>query len=59
MADTMSFALLGALIMTLTLVPVLASYWFKGGVQEKQNRLFERIRSFMEGNFVGASTTPN
>ena len=35
MADTMSFALLGALILTLTLVPVLASYWFKSGVQEK------------------------
>ena len=29
MADTMSFALLGALILTLTLVPVMASYWFK------------------------------
>ena len=29
MAETMSFALVGALILTLTLVPVLASYWFK------------------------------
>ena len=28
MADTMSFALLGALILTLTFVPVLCSYWF-------------------------------
>ncbi len=37
MAETMSFALLGALILTLTLVPVLASYWFKSGVQEKPN----------------------
>ena len=35
MAETMSFALVGALILTLTLVPVLASYWFKGGVREK------------------------
>src|SRR5215472_14560295 len=33
MADTMSFALLGALILSLTLVPVLASYWFKSGVR--------------------------
>ena len=40
MADTMSFALLGALILTLTLVPVLASYWFKGGVREKENKTF-------------------
>jgi heavy metal efflux system protein len=46
MADTMSFALLGALILTLTLVPVLASYWFKSGVKEKVNRPFEWIRSF-------------
>ena len=30
MAETMAFALIGALILTLTLVPVLASYWFKG-----------------------------
>ncbi len=34
MAETMSFALVGALILTLTLVPVLASYWFKSGVRE-------------------------
>src|SRR5450432_3503134 len=38
MAETMSFALVGALILTLTLVPVLSSYWFKSGVKEKQNR---------------------
>jgi heavy metal efflux system protein len=44
MADTMAFALLGALILTLTLVPVLASYWFKGGVKEKVNRPFEWIK---------------
>src|SRR5882762_7541631 len=44
MAETMSFALVGALILTLTLVPVLASYWFKGGVREKHNRSFEWMR---------------
>ncbi len=44
MADTMAFALVGALVLTLTLVPVLASYWFKKGVQEKPNRIFERVR---------------
>jgi cobalt-zinc-cadmium resistance protein CzcA len=44
MADTMAFALVGALVLTLTIVPVLASYWFKKGVQEKPNRLFERVR---------------
>jgi cobalt-zinc-cadmium resistance protein CzcA len=45
MADTMAFALVGALVLTLTLVPVLASYWFKNGVKEKPNRLFERVRT--------------
>jgi cobalt-zinc-cadmium resistance protein CzcA len=44
MADTMAFALIGALVLTLTVVPVLASYWFKKGVQEKPNRIFEWIR---------------
>ena len=45
MADTMTFALLGALILTLTLVPVLSSYWFKSGVKEARNRAFEWIKS--------------
>jgi cobalt-zinc-cadmium resistance protein CzcA len=49
MADTMSFALLGALLLTLTLVPVLASYWFKGGVREKENRLFEWVKDIYGG----------
>jgi cobalt-zinc-cadmium resistance protein CzcA len=44
MADTMSFALIGALILTLTLVPVLASYWFKRGVRESSNRAYEWIK---------------
>jgi cobalt-zinc-cadmium resistance protein CzcA len=44
MADTMAFALVGALVLTLTVVPVLASYWFKKGVKEKPNRVFEWIR---------------
>src|SRR5215831_1173725 len=46
MADTMSFALLGALILSLTLVPVLASYWFKDGVKERVNRPFEVIKQW-------------
>src|SRR5262249_43426745 len=44
MADTMSFALLGALILTLTFVPVLCSYWFGKGVKEKENRAFEWMK---------------
>jgi len=41
----MSFALICALILTLTLVPVLASYLFKSGVKEHANRAFEWIKS--------------
>ncbi|HWZ99567.1 MAG TPA: CusA/CzcA family heavy metal efflux RND transporter [Candidatus Dormibacteraeota bacterium] len=49
MADTMAFALIGALILTLTFVPVLASYWFKSGVKEKENRVFNWIRDSYAG----------
>jgi len=45
MAETMSFAIIGALILTLTLVPVLASSWFKKGVRDKPNRAFEWMRA--------------
>jgi len=44
MADTMSFALVGALLLTLTLVPVLASYAFRKGVREKTNRVYEWVK---------------
>ncbi len=44
MADTMVYALIGALIITLTLVPVLCSYWFKKGVKEHVNPAFEWIK---------------
>jgi len=49
MADTMAFALLGALLLTLTVVPVLASYWFKNGVKEYRNFVYEWIKSFYGG----------
>ncbi len=44
MADTMSIALIGALILTLTFVPVMCSYWFKNGVRERVNKPFEWIK---------------
>src|SRR5271167_2321248 len=49
MADTMSIALLGALLLTLTLVPVLCSYLFKNGVREVTNKPFEWIRRTYAG----------
>src|SRR5450755_1732020 len=44
MADTVSIALIGALILTLTFVPVLCAFWFKKGVHERRNRPFEWLR---------------
>ena len=44
MADTMSIALVGALILTLTFVPVMCSYWFKKGVRDRPNKPFEWIK---------------
>ena len=43
MADTTIFALIGALIVTLTVMPVLAAWVLRGGVKEKRNRAFEWI----------------
>ncbi len=45
MADTMVFALMGALIVTLTLLPVLCSWCLRQGVQERHNAAFEAIKS--------------
>jgi len=41
MANTMAFALTGALLLTLTLVPVMVSYFFRHGVKERTNRAYE------------------
>ena len=45
MADTMIFALVGSLIVTLTLLPVLCSWFMRDGVQESRNAIFESIKS--------------
>ncbi len=44
MADTTIFALIGALVLTLTLVPVLCSWALRRGVRERRNFIFEKIR---------------
>jgi cobalt-zinc-cadmium resistance protein CzcA len=44
MADTMSIALIGALILTLTFVPVMCALLFKKGVRERVNKPFEWVR---------------
>jgi heavy metal efflux system protein len=45
MADTMVFALVGSLIVTLTLLPVLCAWLMRRGVQERRNAGFESIKS--------------
>jgi heavy metal efflux system protein len=45
MADTMVFALVGSLIVTLTLLPVLCTRFMRNGVQERRNKGFEAIKS--------------
>jgi cobalt-zinc-cadmium resistance protein CzcA len=46
MADTMVFALVGSLIVTLTLLPVLCAWFMRPGVEERRNAAFEAIKSF-------------
>jgi heavy metal efflux system protein len=45
MADTMIFALVGSLVITLTLLPVLCAVFMRKGVKERRNRIFEAIKA--------------
>ncbi|MCJ8210338.1 CusA/CzcA family heavy metal efflux RND transporter [Mucilaginibacter sp. RS28] len=54
LAYTLGFALLGALITTLTLVPVLISMLLKKNVHEKHNPFVHALTGFMLNGFVGA-----
>src|SRR5262249_12812484 len=46
MADTMVFALVGSLIVTLVLLPVLCARFMRKGVREQRNAIFEAIKSW-------------
>src|SRR6202167_5318644 len=58
MAETMSIALAGALILTLTFVPVLCAYFFKNGVREVANKPFEWIRTRYGGQLAWCLDRP-
>ncbi|MGH8505683.1 MAG: efflux RND transporter permease subunit, partial [Stenotrophobium sp.] len=45
MADTMIFALVGSLLVTLTLLPVLCALFMRKGVRERRNMAFEKLQS--------------
>ena len=57
MANTMAFALIGSLILTLTVVPVLAASFFKG-VKDRPNPLFEWIRTVYRVLLIGCLRHP-
>ena len=44
MADTMVFALVGSLIVTLTLLPVLCAWFMRQGVKERRNVVLEKVK---------------
>lgn len=54
LAYTLGFALLGSLITTLTLVPVLISFLLNKNVKEKHNPIVHALTAFLLGGFVGA-----
>jgi cobalt-zinc-cadmium resistance protein CzcA len=54
LAYTLSFALLGSLITTLTLVPVLISILMRKNLREKHNPIVHSMMSFMLDGFVKA-----
>src|SRR3954471_5492771 len=45
MADTMSFALVGSLLCSLTLLPVLCAYFLRKNIKEPQVRAYDRVRN--------------
>ncbi|HEY5048408.1 MAG TPA: CusA/CzcA family heavy metal efflux RND transporter [Rhizomicrobium sp.] len=45
MADTMIFALVGSLVVTLTLLPVLCASFMRKGVHERRNKPFEWMKA--------------
>ncbi|HEY8229923.1 MAG TPA: efflux RND transporter permease subunit, partial [Rhodanobacteraceae bacterium] len=46
MADTMIFALVGSLLVTLTLLPVLCGLFMRKGVRERRNAIYERFKTW-------------
>ena len=58
MADTTIFALIGALIVTLTLLPVLCAWFLRKGVRERRNPGYEWIRGLYERTLSHALARP-
>ena len=59
MADTTIFALIGALVLTLTVIPVLCLWVFRKGVIERNNPAFDWIRRRYEKSLDWSLARPN
>ena len=58
MADTMIFALVGSLIVTLTLLPVLCAVLMRKGVRERRNRIYEWFKAWYVKTLARAQRVP-
>ena len=58
MADTVAIALVGALILTLTFVPVMCAYWFKKACTSARTSPSNGCATNMRAGWTGASTIP-
>jgi cobalt-zinc-cadmium resistance protein CzcA len=58
MADTTIFSLIGSLLVTLTIIPVLASWLYRSGVKERRNAAFEWIKGMYQRGLDGALAHP-
>jgi cobalt-zinc-cadmium resistance protein CzcA len=58
MADTMIFALVGSLVVTLTLLPVLCAVFMRKGVRERRNAIYERFKAWYVRSLERAQGVP-
>ena len=58
MADTMIFALIGSLVVTLTLLPVLCGIFMRNGVRERRNAIYEKFKGWYVRTLERAQGVP-
>ena len=58
MADTTIFALIGALIVTLTVIPVLCAVFLKAGKPERRNAIFAKLLEIYERHLAWSMQRP-
>ena len=58
MADTMIFALIGSLVVTLTLLPVLCGVFMRKGVRERRNAIYEKFKAWYVRTLERAQGVP-